>query len=203
MRLPLLWLMLPLMLQPPRSRPATRGASRVAVSRRSPRRQSHGGTNSPRHTPRCAAFAAASSPTYAVEYSTVGHRPTLADQPGIDVLPAVPADRNDAAIPIPDRAPRTRPIDRRCARQAPVSPAHRTTSAGSPQDSAARSPAHRCRRDGSALSSPQSCRRRSPARAPPHRPESSRAVGSQADCPRRAWVLRNRCSDPWPVECGP
>ena len=60
----------------------------------------------------------------------VGHRPTLADQPGIDVLPAVPADRNDAAIPIPiallarDRstvdAPGKRPCRLLTARPAPA-----------------------------------------------------------------------------------
>ena len=33
--------------------------------------------------------------------STIGHRPALADQPGIDVLCAVPAHRDDAAIPVP------------------------------------------------------------------------------------------------------
>ena len=68
MRLPLLRLMFPLMLQAPRSRDETRWSSRWAVCRRSPRRQSQGWTNSPRQSPRRAAFAANSCSTYAREY---------------------------------------------------------------------------------------------------------------------------------------
>ena len=68
MRLPLLRLMFPLMLQAPRSRDETRWSSRWAVCRRSPRRQSQGWTNSPRQSPRRAVFAANSSSTYAREY---------------------------------------------------------------------------------------------------------------------------------------
>ena len=43
-------------------------ARRLAAFRRWPLRRSHGGTNSPLHTPRRAAFAAATWSTYAVEY---------------------------------------------------------------------------------------------------------------------------------------
>ena len=59
--------MFPLMLQSRRAPAEARGPSRVAASRRSPLRQSHGGTNSPVQIPRFARLAAASWSTYAVE----------------------------------------------------------------------------------------------------------------------------------------
>ena len=98
MRRPLLWLMLPLIRQAPRSRAATGGASRVADFRRLPLRQSHGGTNSPLHTPR--RFRRRLLVDVRPRVSTVGQRPTFSDQPGVDVLPALPAHGNDAPIPI-------------------------------------------------------------------------------------------------------
>ena len=79
--------MFPLILQLPGAPSAVRGASRRERDRRSPRRQSQGGTNSPRHIPLRGAPADDSSVHIRPRIPRVRQRPALTDQPRNFVRP--------------------------------------------------------------------------------------------------------------------